>query len=245
MDSFVDLGFWYVSLTLFAGVVVRYFILSLVFDWFFSPKNAEVKEKYVYNTFPKNSQRLMEIGWSLLTSVMFAFLGAGVLLLWKNGFTSIYTNISSYPIWVIPIGILAVLFLHETMYYWAHRWMHHKSVFRWVHKVHHQSLVTSSWTAFSFHPIEGMLQLLMLVLIVVIVPLHYLVLLGLLIFMTLSSIINHLGVDFYPSKGNFRKWIIGAKHHALHHQHFHNNYGLYFTFWDRLMKTEKEDQQLN
>jgi sterol desaturase/sphingolipid hydroxylase (fatty acid hydroxylase superfamily) len=34
------------------------------------------------------------------------------------------------------------------------------------------------------------------------------------------------------------KWIIGATHHSLHHKQFKYNYGLYFTFWDKLKKTE-------
>ncbi|MEQ8238830.1 MAG: sterol desaturase family protein [Cyclobacteriaceae bacterium] len=241
MKEFVDLGFWYVSAILFTGVTIRYFLLSYLFDQIFSRERTTNSGKYVYQKTPKKGQRLMEIGWSLLTSVLFACIGAAMLILWKKGMTNIYAEWSAYPYWTIPLGIIAALFIHETMYYWLHRWMHHRSVFKWVHQVHHQSLVTSSWTAFSFHPIEGMLQLLMLAVIVVVVPLHYFILVGLLIAMTLSSIVNHSGVDFYPKKGSFRKWIIGAKHHALHHQHFDHNYGLYFTFWDHWMRTEKDE----
>ena len=33
-------------------------------------------------------------------------------------------------------------------------------------------------------------------------------------------------------------WINATTHHDLHHSSFHYNYGLYFTWWDRLMGTE-------
>ena len=131
--------------------------------------------------------------------------------------------------------------IHETLYYWLHRWMHIPAVFKWVHKVHHQSLATTSWTAFSFHPLEGLIQMLMLAVIVVTLPLHYYALLFLLVLMSVSSIINHIGIDFYPKTGWFRKYVIGAKHHAMHHEHFTTNYGLYFTFWDRWMNTEDKE----
>jgi sterol desaturase/sphingolipid hydroxylase (fatty acid hydroxylase superfamily) len=59
--------------------------------------------------------------------------------------------------------------------------------------------------------------------------------------MTLSSVINHLDIEIYPP--NFHehiigKWLIGATHHSLHHRHFKYNFGLYFTFWDKIKKTE-------
>jgi sterol desaturase/sphingolipid hydroxylase (fatty acid hydroxylase superfamily) len=37
------------------------------------------------------------------------------------------------------------------------------------------------------------------------------------------------------------KWFIGATHHARHHKQYRYNFGLYFTFWDRLTNTEAPD----
>ena len=71
-------------------------------------------------------------------------------------------------------------------------------------------------------------------------PMHYSVILFQLIIMTVSSVINHLDIEIYPKNcyNTFGKWIIGATHHSRHHKQFKYNYGLYFTFWDRLKKTE-------
>jgi uncharacterized protein (DUF2147 family) len=33
-------------------------------------------------------------------------------------------------------------------------------------------------------------------------------------------------------------WNTAITHHNMHHEQFHSNYGLYFTWWDKWMKTE-------
>jgi sterol desaturase/sphingolipid hydroxylase (fatty acid hydroxylase superfamily) len=119
--------------------------------------------------------------------------------------------------------------------------MHHPKIFRIVHKVHHDSNITSPWTAFSFHPLEGLLQAFFLPLLLLLMPMHLYVLIIQLSFMTLSSVVNHLDIELYPKKFSehfIGKWLIGATHHSLHHKQFKYNFGLYFTFWDKWKKTE-------
>jgi len=149
--------------------------------------------------------------------------------------------VADLPLWWLPASLAIALTLHETYYYWLHRWMHHPKVFKIVHKVHHDSNITSPWTAFSFHPIEGVLQAIFLPALLMIVPMHLHVLIFQLTVMTFSSVINHLDIELYPKnfhKHILGKWLIGATHHSLHHKQFKYNYGLYFTFWDKWKKTE-------
>lgn len=234
-------GFWPLTGILFVFIVIRYYLLALLFDSLFPVQKAKEHSTYTYKADPKKGQKAYEIMWSVITSGIFALAGAYLLQLWQDGKLALYGTFSSTDWWYIPLSIVLALLMHETLYYWLHRWMHIPGIFKWVHKVHHQSLTTSSWTAFSFHPLEGFIQMLMLAAIIWIIPLHYYVLLFLLILMSVSSIINHIGIDLYPKTGWFRKHIIGAKHHAMHHEHFTTNYGLYFTFWDRWMNTEDKD----
>jgi sterol desaturase/sphingolipid hydroxylase (fatty acid hydroxylase superfamily) len=59
--------------------------------------------------------------------------------------------------------------------------------------------------------------------------------------MSFSSVINHLEIELYPRffhTNPIGRWIIGATHHSLHHKQYKYNFGLYFTFWDRLANTE-------
>ena len=186
-------------------------------------------------------QSWKEIGWSALTSAIFGVFGVAMLYCWQAGYMAIYEDWGAYGYWYLPVSFLLVLLIQETYYYWLHRWMHRPKVYRRIHKVHHDSIVTSPWTAFSFHPIESLLQAVFVPALAFILPLHIGVVLILLTLMTISATINHLDIEIYPKGFESHwlgKWLVGATHHSLHHSKFLFNYGLYFTFWDKWMDTE-------
>lgn len=233
-----------VTLLLFLTVAGRYLLISGIIYFVFyvcSPRSIEARK--IFNK-PKNtSQYKKEIAWSLLTSMLFALAGIGMILLWQLGYTAIYEDLNEYPFWYIPVSFLIAAFIHETYYYWLHRWMHLPKVYALIHKTHHDSHITSPWTSFSFHPGEGVLQSLAIPVIILFLPMHYWTIVALLVFMTLTSAINHSNVEIYPKgfhKHWLGKWFIGATHHSLHHTQYKRNYGLYFTFWDKWMRTESE-----
>ena len=140
------------------------------------------------------------------------------------------------------------MFIHETYYYWLHRWMHKSYIYRSMHKTHHDSINTSAFTSFSFHPLESIAQAIVIPGLIFVLPMHISILAILLMIMTVSAIINHLGIELYPNGFHqhwMGKWLIGATHHNLHHKKFRCNYGLYFTFWDKWMNTESEDYKID
>lgn len=226
----------------FSVVIGRYFLIAGLFYMFFYiwfPKQWQLRK--INEKDYKPGQFRSEVKWSMLTAFIFAISGAVTLVLWQKGFTKVYTDIGEYPLWWIPLSLVIAMVLHETYYYWLHRWMHHPKIFRIVHRVHHDSNITSPWTAFSFHPLEGIFQAVFLPLLLLIFPMHFYVLIFQLTIMTFSSVINHLDIEIYPKKFHkhfLGKWLIGATHHSLHHKQFKYNYGLYFTFWDKWRKTE-------
>jgi Delta7-sterol 5-desaturase len=236
------LWFTIATLVVFAIVIGRYFLIaglfySVFYKWY---PNKWHKRKISHRGY-KEGQFKKEVGWSILTASIFAITGAFMGLFWQRGLTRLYADIHGYPLWWLPLSLMVALIVHETYYYWLHRWMHHPTVFRVVHKVHHDSNITSPWTAFSFHPLEGILQALFLPVLLMIMPMNLYVLILHLTIMTISSVINHLDIEVYPKgfhKNIIGKWLIGATHHSLHHKHFKYNYGLYFTFWDKWKKTE-------
>ena len=236
--------FWVLILTLLFFIIItgRYFLFAGVFYlifyiWF----PAKWKNRKINSRPYKNHQFRIEIKWSLFTSLLFSIAGTATVILWQKGYTKVYTDLYFYPLWYLPVSLVIFMVLHETYYYWLHRWMHKPAIFKIVHKVHHDSNITSPFTAFSFHPIEGFLQAIFLPIMLMILPMHYYVIIIQLIIMTLSSVINHLDIEIYPEqfhKNILGKWLIGATHHSLHHKQFKYNYGLYFTFWDKIKKTE-------
>lgn len=234
------LVFFFVG-TVFLIVLVRYLSLSMIYA--FILRIAGVKRRKAAKPDQARRQYMREIMWSSVSSLVFTVLGAGCFWLYQHNYTRIYIDLDVYPSWYFILSIIVVLILYETYYYWLHRWMHLPGVYRIVHKVHHDSIDTSVFTSFSFHPIEALLQFLFIPLVIVLLPLHYLALGTVLMLMTISAIVNHAGAEIFP-KGFDRhpvgKWLIGSTHHDLHHREFRNNFGLYFTFWDKLMNTESE-----
>jgi lathosterol oxidase len=227
---------------LFAIVFGRYlFVAGLFYLVFYCWFPRQWKNRKISERNYKPAQFRKEVYWSCVTAFIFSVAGAITILLWQRGLTKVYTDINQYPIWWLPISLIISLLLHETYYYWLHRWMHRPRIFRLVHKVHHDSNITSPWTAFSFHPLEGLLQAIFLPVLLLFFPINLYMLLLQLVIMTLSSVINHLDIELYPKKFHrhfIGQWLIGATHHALHHHQFKFNYGLYFTFWDKWKKTE-------
>lgn len=226
----------------FVILLVRYFLTAGFFYVFYlQVKNKNKNYRILSQRPPKKNQVRQEIYWSIISSVIFAFFGAFTYWLYLQNQTAVYLDAKKYGWWYLPVSLLIVLLIHETYYYWLHRAMHFPKIYKAVHKVHHNSLSSTPWTAFSFHPWESILEALIVPLILIFIPVHIYVLLFYLVFMTFSSVINHLDIEVYPEhfrKSRFGKLWIDATHHHLHHKEFKTNYGLYFTFWDKMMGTE-------
>lgn len=243
-DYFAWENFLYLFLVFSIITFVRYIILSQLYLQGVYKKVSLSNAQRILSKWCSKEQRNKEILMSGISSFIFGVIGVLMIMMWQYDLTLIYANWSDYPIWYIPLSAIFAFFIHETYYYWLHRWLHQPKIYKLIHKVHHDSIDTSVWTSFSFHPIESVMQAVIVPIIVMIVPLHIYVLMALLIIMTLSAIINHAGVEIFPSYAHKHivwKQFIGATHHDLHHRRFMVNYGLYFTFWDRWMKTEVDD----
>jgi sterol desaturase/sphingolipid hydroxylase (fatty acid hydroxylase superfamily) len=154
--------------------------------------------------------------------------------------SQLYFRFSSYPAWWFWLSIPVMLALHDTLFYWLHRAMHSRALFATMHRVHHLSVQPTAFAAYSFHPTEALAEALIVVAIIFIIPVHPL---AFLVFQTISTAYNvygHCGREFYPAgmaSHSLGRWINTSTAHALHHAQGHSNYGLYFLFWDRLMKT--------
>jgi sterol desaturase/sphingolipid hydroxylase (fatty acid hydroxylase superfamily) len=230
------------SLVVFVVIFIRYLIVAGGYHYLlYSLVRKRIAHRILDRRPWPKKQFAREIYWSTGSALVFTVFGVGLFALWRNGYTAIYASLDAYPLWYFFGSIFLALFIQDAYYYWLHRWMHRPGVYKYLHKVHHNSVHTSVFTSFSFHPAETVLQALILPLIIVVLPLHVYAILILLTLMTLSAVINHAGVEVYPSGKlghGLSSWLIGATHHDQHHRKFTVNYGLYFTFWDRWMGTE-------
>jgi Delta7-sterol 5-desaturase len=225
-------------------VIFRYFLFAGSAWWvFYSLRPNWSKKRQIYAELPKKDVQFFEIRWSVLTSAIFAFFGVALGWIWQMGWTRIYLPFQEWPLWYMPISLLLFAVLHDIYFYITHRMLHWPPLYREAHYVHHHSLHPSPWASFSFHPIEAVIQALPLLILPMIIPIHPVVLLFYLTLMTLSAINNHSGFELLP-RGSARhwagQWIISGVHHASHHRWYRTNYGLFFTWCDRLLKTERE-----
>ena len=184
-----------------------------------------------------------EIGWSLLSAAIYGIPAGLVAWGWQaHGWTAIYTDPKAYPLWWMPVSVLAYLALHDTYFYWTHRAMHWPWAFRKMHAVHHASRPPTAWAAMSFHPWEALSGAVVIPALVFLIPIQ-LGMLGLVLaIMTLMGVTNHMGWELFPRfivNGPAGRWLITATHHQRHHREYRCNYGLYFRFWDSLCRTDR------
>ncbi len=169
--------YWFILVTIIFFIIItgRYFIVAglfyVVFYIWFPKKFAGRK---INSKGYKKNQLKIEVTWSMVTALIFSIAGTITVILWQKGFTKVYAGINEYGWFYLPLSLIVFMVLHETYYYWLHRWMHIPYVFKIVHRVHHNSNITSPFTAFSFHPLEGLLQAIFLPVMLMILPMHYL-----------------------------------------------------------------------
>jgi len=180
----------------------------------------------------------------VVCAVIFSFCAALVLTGYNLGFTRLYTSINQFGWWYLGFSFIVLLILQDAYFYFMHRLFHHPLLFKKLHYGHHRSGEPTLWTSFAFDPSEAFIQALFFVCIVFILPLHYIPLFSALIVMTLWAVFNHIGFEIFPSSFYSHwlgKYLIGSKHHLIHHRKYKLHYGLYFTFWDKLLGTQDQN----
>ncbi|HUO12127.1 MAG TPA: sterol desaturase family protein, partial [Caulobacteraceae bacterium] len=138
-----------------------------------------------------------------------------------------------------PLVILA----HDAYFFWTHWLMHRPALFKAMHWEHHRSLQPTVFTAHSFAVGESIVQGLFPILYVTFMPCTFPTLIFFYAVMIVHDVAIHSGVDIFPRwmvMGRFG-WVCGTVHHDIHHAVGRTNYGLYFRFWDQVMKTEHPD----
>jgi ring-1,2-phenylacetyl-CoA epoxidase subunit PaaE len=188
-----------------------------------------------------------DLAHSASTFFVFAVMDVALLYLHSQGYTLLYLDINQYGWPWALISLVLLLFIGDTYFYWSHRVMHHPKLYKFFHRVHHESTDPSPLTAFSFHPSEAIVENLQMFVLPFIMPLHFGVILIYQVFDMLNNVLAHLGYEAYP-KGWVQMPILKYKtvstHHNMHHQRFNGNYALYFTWWDKWMGTEFKDYEV-
>ncbi len=231
-------------LTIFVIDTLRYLIgaggVSLVLLGLFA---AFSRRRYIQARRATAADIRREIRYSLQTTAVYAAVALATVHLEQIGALRYYADWSAYPLWYTLLSLPLLLVLHDTYFYWVHRAMHHRILFRWMHLAHHRSHTPTPWAAYAFAPGEAVVMALFVPLAAWLIPIHGAVLFTFLAVMIVRNAMGHSGVEFHTPG-----WVDGpldclttVVHHDLHHQRARGHYGLYFTWWDRWMGTEFPD----
>jgi ring-1,2-phenylacetyl-CoA epoxidase subunit PaaE len=243
IEAYIGQIIWYAVWT-----IPTFLILWVIFKKLFAKRRIQENKK------ADKTQLLRELKNSLLTIIVFTaidlFVFQDSMKTMETATFKVYSNFTEHGGIPYFIFITFLLFVVEdTYFYWMHKTVHSPKLYKYIHKVHHESIDTTPFTSYSFHPIEAALEIVPMGLIMVIAyffPVH---ILALVIWQFLSialNVLGHSGYELFPSFWNnywFLKWKLPATHHNMHHERFNGNYGLYFIWWDRIMGTEFPDYE--
>lgn len=216
---------------LFAGVPFVIFYMWRKRENFF----RKIQQKY-----PERKRITYEVKYSLSSFAILGLIVSAMSILIEKGYSKLYFDFSEHSWLYFAFTIVASIVLHDTYFYWTHRAMHHPKVFKHVHKVHHMSNNPTPWAAFSFHPIEAVVEFSIAPILIFLMPIHPVALLLFGLYMITLNVMGHLGFELFPkgfTQHWFFKWFNTSTHHNMHHKKVRCNYGLYYNFWDRVMGT--------
>ena len=115
------------AMTLIVGA--RYLLVSGAFAW-----ATKIRAPGLYNGLDRQIRR--EIAWSLASAAIYGIPAGIVAWGWDSlGWTQIYTDMTAFPLWYLPVSIFLYLFVHDTWFYWTHRLMHRPFWFKAAHAV--------------------------------------------------------------------------------------------------------------
>ena len=167
MDSFIDRF----PIVLFR-INIRYFIVAgIAFFIFYVLLKKIIQHQKIQQKWPKTKDYYREVFYSVISMSIFSLI-ATLTITTFSPYTQLYFNLSDASTAYFLFSILLMVFLHDTYFYWSHRFMHIPQVYRFIHLTHHQSTNPSPWTSYAFHPIEAIIEACIIPLIAIVIPAH-------------------------------------------------------------------------
>ena len=150
------------------------------------------------------------------------------------GFIDLETNAVLFWGWFVALLLLAPV-IHSIHFYFGHRLLHVKFLYRSVHALHHNNVEVGPWSGLSMHPVEHIIYFSTVVVqwMLALHPVNALFQIHLAAFLPALS---HSG--FERLRIGKRLSLDGGSHfHYLHHKYFECNYGGSLTPLDQLFGT--------
>ena len=178
------------------------------------------------------------IFWSCISGVTL-WTGYEVFFMWSyaNDLLPFYLDWREHPIWFVLI-IVAIPFFDSAHFYFIHRLLHWKPLYRVAHAVHHRNVSTGPWSGFSMHPLEHLIYL-SNVLIHVLFASHPIHIFFHLQWNAIGAGVSHTGYESLTVRGKPMIYL-SPFHHQLHHRLYNCNYGNGLVPMDKLFGSDHD-----
>jgi sterol desaturase/sphingolipid hydroxylase (fatty acid hydroxylase superfamily) len=219
----------------------RYLIAaSITFAIVWLLRRTSIKTRKIQSREATGAEIRREFFQSLQSALVYT-LGAAFLI-WGTQYGVFQKFDGSFGLGTDLAVLAAIVIAHDAYFYWAHRLMHHPKLFKTFHRPHHRSITPTPWAAYSFAIPEAVVMFMFVPIWQFFVPTPGWVMFVWLNFQIIRNAMGHAGFEFFPRwwlATPLTSWINTTVHHDLHHAgSFNHNYGLYFTWWDKMMGTE-------
>jgi len=184
--------------------------------------------EYLAHTF-KKGQKISEI--------KNGFVACAILALVSLFARKLFVGIVPESINQLLIEVLVFTVFYETYSYFVHRILHTKR-FRKPHSVHHYSVRTTPWSAYSVHPIEALLIGMSAPIFMLMFPVHLGVIFAFHILGVIFTLLIHSNLQLNERIIFSQLFNRYTNYHSAHHSLGNVNFGFVHSFWDSCFKTE-------
>jgi lathosterol oxidase len=181
------------------------------------------------------NQVLDNIIWTCLSGVT-VWTAYEVFYMWAyaNDMLPFFLDWREHPLAFVAM-FFAIPFWSALHFYFVHRLLHWRPLYRMVHSVHHRNVNLGPWAGLSMHPIEHLLYISSVLIHVVVLshPLH--------VFFhcqwqAIGASVSHAGFESLTFKGKPFAYLT-SYYHQMHHRYYDCNYGNQLMPWDKLFGT--------
>ena len=225
------LTFLAIYIACYLGSVALYFAFGGALSWI----NARNPQRRIQKDRRGEERAGMEMIQSLKALTVNCFcLAGGLFLQWKGWvlFPPLETT------WISFAGMFALsVVLYDTWFYWGHRLMHSRVLYRY-HVLHHRSIAPTVWSNYSDTLPDTFVMFAFYLVAPLVLPIPAMVLVLHRIFDHFVGQIGHSGFEYFADcTTRYPSPLACVCFHDQHHQHFRYNYANLFSFWDRVCGT--------
>eukprot|EP01114_Cavostelium_apophysatum_P001336 TRINITY_DN11136_c0_g1_i1.p1 TRINITY_DN11136_c0_g1~~TRINITY_DN11136_c0_g1_i1.p1 ORF type:complete len:289 (-),score=24.14 TRINITY_DN11136_c0_g1_i1:131-997(-) len=154
------------------------------------------------------------------------------------GMPSVFSSLPSF--FEIAYQLLVCLVVTDALFYWSHRILHHRFLYKYFHKQHHEFKLVSAAGCEYASPLEQVCSnYFPSIAAPMFLGYHPIILWLWVFFREVCTIDVHCGYQFPFSPWRFVPGNRDApKRHDFHHAHNAGNYGEFLYFWDWLCATD-------